>query len=110
MNGDNSNPGNSSALLNMFGLFRSDLSFKLLSYLGYGNLIQGAPSSGSRWWSTSLKTSSNYTQQYIQNNYVNLFPLLAYQKIYQDFFVGLNGKTLILLLIMLIILPVLLLI
>lgn len=89
MNGNNSNPGNSSALLNMFGFFRSDLSFKLLNYLGYGNFIQGSPNSGSRWWSTSLKrgdTSSNYTQQYIQNNYVNLFPLLAYQKIYQDFF------------------------
>lgn len=87
MNGDNPNPGNSSAKLNMFGLFRSDLSFKLLSYLGYGNFVQGSPTSGSRWWSTSLKTSSpNYTQQYIQNSYVNLFPLLAYQKIYQDFF------------------------
>ena len=33
-----------------------------------------------------MDSSSSYTQQYIQNNYVNLFPLLAYQKIYQDFF------------------------
>ena len=30
--------------------------------------------------------SLNYSQKYIQNNYVNIFPLLAYQKIYQDFF------------------------
>ena len=88
LNGGNSTPGFSRSLKNMFGLERSDLSYKLLSYLGYGNLIQSSPSSGSRWWSTSLKceTSSNYSQQYIQNNYVNLFPLLAYQKIYQDFF------------------------
>ena len=87
MNGNNSNPGNPSALLNMFGFYRSDLSFKLLSYLGYGNFMQDAPASGSRWWSTSLPSSSpNYTQQYIQNNYVNLFPLLTYQKIYRDFF------------------------
>ena len=88
MNGNNPNPGNTSALLNMFGYYRSDLSFKLLSYLGYGNFIQGSPTSGSRWWSTSLKsdTGATYTQSYIQNNYVNLFPLLAYQKIYQDFF------------------------
>ena len=73
---------------NLFGFKRSDLSYKLLSYLGYGNFIRTAPQSSGRWWSTSLKydASSSYSQQYIQNNYVNLFPLLAYQKIYQDFF------------------------
>lgn len=89
MNGTSTNPGYSSSLTNLFGFYRSDLSYKLLSYLGYGNFITTNPSSGSRWWSTSLKyndNSENYTQRYIQNNYVNLFPLLAYQKIYQDFF------------------------
>ena len=73
----------------MFGFSRSDLSWKLLSYLGYGNFISTVPSSGNRWWSTVLKNNDDaavYTQQYIQNNYVNIFPLLAYQKIYQDFF------------------------
>lgn len=82
-------PGGSSSLKNMFGFFRADLTYKLLSYLGYGNIIPSPPSKDNRWWSTSLKkvdTPSGYTQQYIQNNYVNLFPLLAYQKIYQDFF------------------------
>lgn len=88
LNGTSSTPGNSSSFLNSFGFFRSDLSFKLLSYLGYGNFVKDAPAEGSRWWSTVVlnNTSSNYTQQYVQNNYVNLFPLLAYQKIYQDFF------------------------
>lgn len=89
LNGGSNNPGYSGSLSNLFGFNRGDLSYKLLSYLGYGNIIRSAPSSGSRWWSTSLKvsdSSSNYTQQYVQNNYVNLFPLLAYQKIYQDFF------------------------
>ena len=88
LNGGSNNPGHELANLNMFGFSRSDLSFKLLSYLGYGNLVRTLPVSGNRWWSTSLKVSdsSTYTQQYIQNNYVNLFPLLAYQKIYQDFF------------------------
>lgn len=88
MNGNVSNPGNAKGLKNMFGFYRSDLSWKLLSYLGYGNIAQSAPVSGNRWWSTSLKseTSSSYSQAYIQNNYVNVFPLLAYQKIYQDFF------------------------
>ena len=89
MNGTSTNPGYSSSLTNLFGFYRSDLSYKLLSYLGYGNIVTVNPSSGNRWWSTSLKydkDSENYTQRYIQNNYVNLFPLLAYQKIYQDFF------------------------
>ena len=92
LNGSTYNPGTGTPHLNMFGFNRGDLSFKLLSYLGYGNLVSTAPSSNNRWWSTSLKkdstssSSSNYTQQYIQNNYVNIFPILAYQKIYQDFF------------------------
>lgn len=86
---DSITPGNEGAFTNSFGFYRSDLTYKLLSYLGYGNFIKNVTTSGSRWWSTSLKNtddSSSYTQQYIQNNYVNLFPLLAYQKIYQDFF------------------------
>ena len=88
LNKDSETPGFVGYYTNMFGFSRADLAFKLLSYLGYGNICQGKPSSGSRWWSTSLKVddSLNYTQQYIQNNYVNIFPLLAYQKVYQDFF------------------------
>ena len=90
LNGGSNNPGDSRSLSNLFGFNRGDLSYKLLSYLGYGNIIHSAPTLGNRWWSTSLIVSdpslSDYTQQYIQNNYVNLFPLLAYQKIYQDFF------------------------
>lgn len=88
LNGGTYNPGTLSYLRNLFGFNRADLSFKLLSYLGYGNFIKTLPASDNRWWSTVLKNSSNssYTQAYIQNNYVNLFPLLAYQKIYQDFF------------------------
>lgn len=88
LNGQSSIPGSASSFLNLFGFSRADCSYKLLNYLGYGNIIKSSPSAGNRWWSTSLKfdTSSNYSQAYIQNNYVNLFPLLAYQKIYQDFF------------------------
>ena len=86
--GNHVDPSASDALKNMFGFGRSDLSYKLLSYLGYGNIIKDKPSSSTRWWSTSLVSGSsgNYTQNYIQNNTVNIFPLLAYQKIYQDFF------------------------
>lgn len=89
LNGSSDNPGNDNASSrNLFGFNRGDLSFKLLNYLGYGNVIGTSPTSGNRWWSTSVVNTkeSVYTQGYIQNNYVNLFPLLAYQKIYQDFF------------------------
>lgn len=88
LNGNSVNPGNPTSFNNMFGFNRGDLGYKLLSYLGYGNVIFNTPSSGNRWWSTSLKvdSSSPYSQAYIQNNVVNIFPLLAYQKIYQDFF------------------------
>lgn len=86
LNGGSWTPGNSSSLKNLFGFERADLCYKLLNYLGYGNMC--STKTTGRWWSTSLVASSggNFTQQYIQNNYVNLFPLLAYQKIYQDFF------------------------
>ena len=86
--GNHIDPSSSDALKNMFGFGRSDLSYKLLSYLGYGNIIKDSLPSSTRWWSTSLVSGSsdNYTQNYIQNNTVNIFPLLAYQKIYQDFF------------------------
>ncbi len=88
LNKESSDPSSPSGRVNLFGYSRGDLCFKLLNYLGYGNLISKLPPSGKRWWSTSLKneSSSKYTQGYVQNNYVNLFPLLAYQKIYQDFF------------------------
>lgn len=86
--GNSSNPNSPNVLLNLFGFSRADLSYKLLSYLGYGNFIKDSAPSASRWWSTSLgvSPSTNYTQQYVQDTYVNIFPLLAYQKIYQDFF------------------------
>lgn len=85
----NSSPSAKPTFVNAFGFSRADLAYKLLSYLGYGNFIKTSPVSGNRWWSTSLKNiddSTSYTQQYVQNNVVNLFPILAYQKIYQDFF------------------------
>lgn len=77
---------------NIFGYNRGDTGFKLLNYLNYGNVV--VPTSGNvgsstnRWWNTSFTTAGvrNYSQKYLNNNAVSLFPLLAYQKIYQDFF------------------------
>ena len=77
---------------NIFNFNRGDTVFKLLSYLNYGNIVSptesGVGSSTSRWWNTSFLSSTvpNYSQKYENNNAVSLFPLLAYQKIYQDFF------------------------
>lgn len=76
---------------NIFGYNRGDTSFKLLSYLNYGNIVHSASgnigTSSNRWWNTSFTSSGvpNYSQKYSQNVVVSLFPLLAYQKIYQDF-------------------------
>lgn len=83
----------SSGFANIFGYNRGDTSHKLLSYLNYGNVVSsslaGSSVGGSnRWWNTSFTTLGvqEYSQRYLNNNAVSLFPLLAYQKIYQDFF------------------------
>ena len=77
---------------NIFGYNRGDVNHKLLTMLDYGNVVDkatdkiGAPSN--RWWNMQapLANSSSYSQKYNVNLAVNLFPLAAYQKIYQDFF------------------------
>lgn len=77
---------------NIFGYNRGDVNSKLLFYLNYGNFVNpsytkvGTPEN--RWWNTSFTSASvsTYSQKYLSNNAVSLFPLLAYQKIYQDFF------------------------
>ena len=84
LNGSSDNPGTGKFLSNSFGFNRGDLSFKLLNYLGYGNIIKTLPSSGSRWWSTSVKYDSSssgrqYTQRYIQNNAVSYTHLRAHE-------------------------------
>ena len=75
---------------NIFGYNRGDVNSKLLSYLNYGNFVGDVSvgNSSNRWWNTSFTTSGvqKYSQRYLNNNAVSLFPLLAYQKIYQDFF------------------------
>lgn len=82
----------SSAFANIFGYNRGDTSAKLLSYLNYGNFVasslSGVGSTNNRWWNTNtvFTSDSTYSQKYFQNVSVSLFPLLAYQKIYQDFF------------------------
>ena len=81
-----------SGLGNIFGYNRGDTSFKLLSYLNYGNIVNlnsgNIGTTSNRWWNTSFTAAGvqAYSQKYLNNNAVSLFPLLTYQKIYQDFF------------------------
>lgn len=61
--------GNTDLGFDMFGMSRYENAVRLLQYLGYGDFSQ------------IVKEGDNY-----QNFAVNIFPLLAYQKICQDYF------------------------
>lgn len=61
---------------NYFGYNRGLLSAKLLEYLGYGNFTYYAKNSANTWTKMPLKN----------NLQLNLFGVLAYQKIYADFY------------------------
>lgn len=72
--------------VNQFGFSRGSLGFKLLSYLGYGSVDRGSSTGwGVSQWSTSVGTEY-FDTSFVQNRLVNIFPILTYQKIYQDFF------------------------
>lgn len=62
---------NQSSAKNQFGYNRAQLSVKLLNYLGYGD-FKTAQGTATSWY----KTNAN----------LNPFPLLAYQKIYSDYY------------------------
>ena len=78
----------------IFGYNRGDLDFKLLHMLNYGNIVGDSThlvgGTANRWWNmqSPLDAAGNnlYSQRISFNLAVNLFPLAAYQKIYQDFF------------------------
>lgn len=74
---------NMSGKLNAFGFDRADLAHKLIHYLNFGNVVTPtAP----RIYSTSITESATYSQRYLDSIQMNIFPLLAYQKFYQDYF------------------------
>lgn len=87
-----STPSVASGFQNIFYYNRGDCSHKLLTYLNYGNVVATSTPVGgtaNRWWNMQAPLSSDlqntYSQQFKFNVAVNLFPLAAYQKIYQDF-------------------------
>ena len=79
---------------NIFGYNRGDVNYKLLHMLNYGNIIPTSPNisiggSSHRWWNMQVpldESLQTYTQLFKYDLAVNLLPLAAYQKIYQDFF------------------------
>lgn len=87
-------PSAASGFESIFGYNRGDLDYKLLHMLNYGNIVGTTSSyvggSANRWWNMQapLDAAGNnlYSQRYNFNIAVNLFPIAAYQKIYQDFF------------------------
>ena len=71
------NPSTTLTGKNLFGFSRYETRAKLLHYLGYGDFMSFKDETG------STLPFSNYFRV---NANLNPFPLLAYQKIYQDFF------------------------
>lgn len=68
---------------NYFGFDRSDLAYKLVQYLRFGNSNSGATKN----YGTSVPFSDNsYSQKYRFNLNLSVFPLLAYKKFCQDYF------------------------
>lgn len=68
---------------NYFGFDRSDLSYKLLQYLRFGN----SNSDATKNYGTSVPiTDTAYSQKYRFNLNLSIFPLLAYKKFCQDYF------------------------
>ena len=68
---------------NYFGFDRSDLAYKLLQYLRFGNVNSGATKN----YATSIPLSdSSYSQKNRFDLNLSVFPLLAYKKFCQDYF------------------------
>lgn len=68
--------GSDSTTKNYFGYSRAKLSAKLLEYLGYGNFEPYTNGVSTSWSSAPLMSNLQF----------NAFGLLAYQKIYADFY------------------------
>lgn len=68
---------------NYFGFDRSDLAYKLVQYLRFGNTNSGA----TRNYGTSVPLSdTSYSQKNRFDLNLSVFPLLAYKKFCQDYF------------------------
>lgn len=71
---------------NYFGFDRSDLAYKVLQYLRYGNVQTSSKTSGKNFGTSIPVSEKSYTQNYLFNHALSIFPLLAYKKFCQDYF------------------------
>lgn len=86
LNNDNTNNGHEdTSRLNQFGYARADLSAKLLQMLKYGNFIN-KNHFDSNTNAFGYSTISIEEQTYLWNNAVSVLPILAYHRVYTDFF------------------------
>lgn len=67
---------------NYFGFDRSDLAYKLIQYLRFGN----AGNSTSNYGTSVPISDTSYSQAFRFNLNLSVFPLLAYKKFCQDYF------------------------
>lgn len=68
---------------NYFGFDRSDLAYKLIQYLRFGNSTSGSTKN----YGTSVPlTDTSYSQKNRFDLNLSVFPLLAYKKFCQDYF------------------------
>ena len=75
--------------LNQFGFSRGSCANKLLTYLRYGSVVSSSSplAQSQNMWSTTVKRSdAPFSDIAAHNLFVNVLPILSYQKIYQDFF------------------------
>lgn len=78
-------------LTNNFGYSRADLTCKLLSYLGYGSYSDFM--SITKDTIPSSAVDGGTTAIFIDNPMLNPFPLLAYHKIYSDYYRFMQWQT-----------------
>ena len=71
---------------NYFGLDRADLAYKLIQYLRYGNAQASATTSGKNFGTSIPVTDKTYTQDYLYDHALSIFPLLGYKKFCQDYY------------------------
>lgn len=75
------NDSSNKAQYNYFGFNRAALSYKILKYLGYGSFVSKTDETLTEWDKAVYTCPEDY-----KNLALNAFPLLAYNKICQDYY------------------------
>lgn len=71
---------------NYFGFDRSDLSYKIIQYLRYGNAQTSSNTSGKNFGTSIPVSDKTYSQNYAFDHALSIFPLLGYKKFCQDYY------------------------